>query len=174
MNAVASSARVSLDTVYASVGRKTDLFALLVESAISGADEAIAAENRDYVIAIGSARGARDKLRIYAEAIGRIAPRLAPLHSVLKAAADAEPALASLWLSISKRRAANMRLFAKELLSTGELRNDIGVEQIADVIWSMNGPEYYTMLVVERGWSDEAFAAWLLDAWCRLLLNAVC
>lgn len=171
MNEIAARANISLDTVYATVGRKPDLFALLVESAISGTDEAVAAENRDYVIAIGAARTARDKLRIYAEAIGTIAPRLAPLYSVLKAAADAEPALARMWRRISARRAANMRLFARDLVSTGDLRNDVDVDRIADVIWSMNGPEYYTLLVTERGWSNEAFSAWLLDAWCRLLLS---
>ena len=36
MAAVASEAEVSLDTVYALVGRKPDLFRLLIESAISG------------------------------------------------------------------------------------------------------------------------------------------
>ena len=89
----------------------------------------------------------------------------------LKAAADAEPALARMWRRISARRAANMRLFARDLVSTGDLRNDVDVDRIADVIWSMNGPEYYTLLVTERGWSNEAFSAWLLDAWCRLLLS---
>jgi AcrR family transcriptional regulator len=170
MAAVAGRAKVSLDTVYATVGRKSDLFALLVETAISGVDRAVGAEDRDYVKAIRSAPTAKQKLLIYTQAIGSIASRLAPLHSVLKAAANEEPELARLWQTISRRRAANMRLFAADLASTGELRSDVGVERTADIIWSMNGPEYYTLLVTERGWSIEAFTAWLLDAWCKLLL----
>lgn len=170
MSAIAARAKVSLDTVYATAGKKTALFALLVETAISGVDEPVAAEARDYVQAIRAARTAREKLKIYAEAVGKIAPRLAPLHSVLKAAAPAEPELGRKWQRIAARRAANMLLFAKDLVATGELRPDIEVEHIADIIWSMNGPEYYTLLVGERGWTGETFTAWLSDAWSRLLL----
>lgn len=171
ISAIAERASVSVDTVYATVGKKTALFALLVETAISGVDEPVAAEDRGYVKAIRAARTARDKLRIYADAIGKIAPRLAPLHVVLKAAARAEPQLGRMWQRVAARRAADMSLFAKDLIATGELRSDIGLEHIADIIWSMNSPEYYTLLVSERGWSDEAFTAWLFDAWCRLLLR---
>jgi AcrR family transcriptional regulator len=169
--AVAERADVAVDTVYATVGKKLDLFLLLLESAISGRDEPVDAESRDYVIAIRAARGAREKLRIYAGAVANIAPRLAPLHSVLRAAAQAEPALAELWSRIASRRAANMRLFAQDLLATGELRRDLEVDKVADVIWSMNGPEYYVLLVVERKWNVDEFADWLHDAWCRLLLR---
>jgi hypothetical protein len=44
-------------------------------------------------------------------------------------------------------------------------------EQIAaDIVWSMNSPEYYILLVQQQGWSDEQFEDWLVDAWTRLLL----
>src|SRR3569833_423188 len=52
MQAIAQVAGIALDTVYASVGKKPALFALLVEAAISGTDVAIPAEERDYVRAI--------------------------------------------------------------------------------------------------------------------------
>lgn len=168
---IAHRAGVALDTVYASVGKKADLFALLLESAISGTDRAVEAQQRDYVIAIRREPKAREKLRIYASAIGTIDPRLAPLYAVLKEASSAEPRLAAMWQKISARRAANMHLFAAELVATGSLRDDLDVERVADVIWSMNGPEYYSMLVSERRWTVEEFTTWLFDAWCRLLLR---
>src|SRR5450432_2463834 len=52
MPAIAEAAGVALDTVYAVVGKKPALFRLLVETAISGQDETIPAERRDYVRAI--------------------------------------------------------------------------------------------------------------------------
>jgi AcrR family transcriptional regulator len=168
---IAERAGVALDTVYAVVGKKHELFVLLLESAISGTDHAVEAQQRDYVIAIKREPKAREKLRIYARAVGAIAPRLAPLHSALKEAASAEPQLADAWRKISSRRAENMRLFAADLFATGSLREDLNVERVADVIWSMNGPEYYSMLVSECGWSVEQFTTWLYDAWCRLLLR---
>jgi AcrR family transcriptional regulator len=39
MTAIAEEAGVALDTVYELVGRKPDLFRLLIETAISGGDE---------------------------------------------------------------------------------------------------------------------------------------
>ena len=43
-----------------------------------------------------------------------------------------------------------MRLFARDLAATGELRPDLDVDEIADVVWSMNSAEYFTLLVRER------------------------
>ena len=47
MTAIADQAGVALDTVYAAVGRKPELARLLVETAISGTDQAVPAEQRD-------------------------------------------------------------------------------------------------------------------------------
>ena len=98
--------------------------------------------------------------------------RLAPLHLVLRDAAAQAPELGELWAEIAARRAANMRLFAQDLAVTGELRPGLGVEEVADVVWSMNSSEYYTLLVRERGWPPARLGAWLGDAWCRLFLAA--
>ena len=79
MPAIAKQAGIALDTVYAAVGKKPTLFRLLVEGAISGVDQPVAAEQRDYVRAIRAEPGAAGKLRIYAKALCGIHPRLAPM-----------------------------------------------------------------------------------------------
>ena len=63
-----------------------------------------------------------------------------------------------------------MRLLAKELAATGRLRTGISVSEVADIIWSMNSPEFYLLLVGQRGWSPEEFEFWLATAWGKLLL----
>ena len=45
---IAASAGVAVDTVYASVGTKPVLMRLLIETAISGIDNAVPAEQRDW------------------------------------------------------------------------------------------------------------------------------
>jgi AcrR family transcriptional regulator len=172
MQAVAAGAKVALDTVYAAVGNKPTLFRLLVEGAISGRDEAVPAEERDYVRAIRAEADAARKLAVYATALGKIHPRLAPLFRVLQTAAPLDPYLKSLWQEISRRRSANMRLLATELAETGQLRSGLAVSAAADIIWSMNSPEFYILLAEQRGWPPETFAAWLADAWKRLLLDS--
>ena len=88
----------------------------------------------------------------------------------MREAAAADTAVARLWAELSGRRAANMRKLAAELRRTGQLRPDISDDQTADIIWSMNAAEYYTLLVSERGWRPEQFQSYLADAWKRLLL----
>jgi AcrR family transcriptional regulator len=71
---------------------------------------------------------------------------------------------------IAERRASNMRLFAADLRSTGELRDDLTDDEVADVVWSMNAADFHALLVGRRGWSAERFGEFLTDAWTRLLL----
>ena len=35
----------------------------------------------------------------------------------------------------------------------------------------MNSPEFYLLLVEQRGWSPEEYKRWLADAWIRILLE---
>jgi AcrR family transcriptional regulator len=171
MPAIADAAGVALDTVYATVGKKPALFRLLIEMAISGSDRAVPAEERDYVQAIRQEKDAARKLQIYAAALRSIQQRLAPLFLVLQGAAPLDSELAALWESIAQRRARNMRLFAADLAATGRLRRHLSVAKAADIIWSMNSPEFYLLLVQQRGWSPKEFEDYLADSWIRLLLE---
>jgi len=167
---IAAAAGVAVDTVYAAVGTKPVLFRLLLETAISGTDEPVPAEERDYVRRIRAATGARQKIETYAAAMRAISGRMAPLHLVLRDAAAQAPELARIRDEIALRRAANMRLFAQDLIATGELRPELDVGEVADIVWSMNSAEFYSLLVQERAWPPQRFEQWLADAWCRLFL----
>lgn len=170
MPAVADAAGVALDTVYAVVGKKPALFRLLVERAISGEDRPVPPAARTYVKEIRAEPDVRRKLAIYAAAIAAIQPRLAPLFRVLQGAAGHDEGLAAMWSEISERRATNMRDFARDLASTGQLRADLTLDEVADIVFATNSPEMYLLLVKERRWTVERFERWLLDAWTRLLL----
>jgi AcrR family transcriptional regulator len=166
---VARQARVAVDTVYATVGRKPALLREVVETAISGTDRAVPAEQRDYVARARAAPTLRGKIEAYVAGLVEIQPRLAPVYLALRDAATTDADSAALWSEISGRRAANMRRFAADLRATGELRPDLSDDQVADIVWSMNGPEYWTLLVVDRGWQPDRFGALLVDTWIRLL-----
>lgn len=168
---IARRAGVALDTVYASVGRKPEVLRHLLESALSGSDEAVPADQREYVLRIRAASTAREKITIYAEANTAIQLRMAPVFLALRDAARVDPETTSVWREISDRRARNMRDFAADLRATGELRTDLDDDQVADIIWSMNAAEYWVLLVHERDWTPQRFTAWILDSWSRVLLT---
>jgi AcrR family transcriptional regulator len=167
---IARRAGVNVDTLYAVVGPKPDLLRAVVETALSGEAEAVPAAERSYVREIRAATSAGDKIDIYAAALAAMAPRTAPVFSVLKAAALVDASCAALHHEITERRAANMRLFAADLRSTGSLRSDLSDDEVADVVWSMNSTDYYLLLVKDRGWTNARFEHHLSDAWRRLFL----
>lgn len=168
---VAGRASVSVDTVYAAIGRKPDLLRELVETAISGVDHAVPAQERDYVIRIRATPGAPDKLRLFAEATVAIQQRMASVFLALRDAASTDADCAELWRRVSERRALNMRQLAAELRATGELRDELTVDDAADIVWSMNGAEFWDLLVRQRHWEPARFARWLADSWGLLLLE---
>jgi AcrR family transcriptional regulator len=168
MTAVAERAGVALDTVYAAVGRKPQLARLLIETAISGTDDPVPAEQRDYVRAIRAAPDAQTKIAVYAEAITAISPRLGRVLRLVQQAGPAEPELAALWDEIASRRLVNMHRFVGDLAAVAPLRVDEA--EAADIVWATNAPELYQLLVGQRGWAPERYQQFLADAWGRLLL----
>jgi AcrR family transcriptional regulator len=167
---IARQADVHTDTVYQLVGRKPLLLRELVEQAISGADRAVIAEDRDYVHAIRAEPDPHRKLVLYARAVGDIHTRLAPLLLALRDAAATEPEAHQVWLEISRRRARNMRKLAADLHATGALRAELSIDEAADAIWATNSAELYVLLTGERGWSADHYQSWLADLWSRYLL----
>jgi AcrR family transcriptional regulator len=169
---VAAAAGVHIDTIYRLVGPKATILRELIEQAISGRDRAVDADDREYVKAILAEPDPARKLFIYANAMGAIQVRLAPLFLALRDAAATEPEAKQVWQEISRRRAANMRKLAEDLNAAGGLRPDLSIDDAADIIWATNSAEVYVLLTVERGWPPQRYQGWLADTWCRLLLPA--
>jgi AcrR family transcriptional regulator len=167
---IAQQAGVAVDTIYATIGRKPAVMRQLAESAISGTDHPIPAEERDYVRRTLAAPTAREKFAVYADGLVAIHARLAPTFVALRKAAANDTECAALWGEISERRANNMLRFAADLRSTGEIRADLSDQNVADIIWSMNAAEYFDLLH-QRDWTTEQIRNWLADAWARLLLT---
>lgn len=166
---VARRARVSVDTVYTSVGRKPQLLLAVIDMTLAGGDEPLPAEERGYVRAIRAAVSAEEKISTYAAALGELLPRTAPLLQALKQAADTDPECARVRGELDERRAGNMRLFAADLRATGEVRVDLTDDDVADIVWSTSSMDYFNLLV-SRGWDAERFARHLRDVWTRVLL----
>ena len=168
--AIAAEARVNTDTVYELVGRKPAVLRQLIEEAISGTDHPVAAEQRDYVLAIRAERDPGRKIELYAQAVRRIQERMAPLFLALRDIAGADAEAKQVWDAISQRRAANMRLFVQDIEAAGGLREGLSVDAAADTVWVMNGSEIYSLLTGDRGWSPQQYEQWLAATWKQLIL----
>jgi AcrR family transcriptional regulator len=54
---------------------------------------------------------------------------------------------------------------------SGRLRADISPSESVAVIWTMSGPDQYTQLVFDRGWTPSRYEQWLGDALINTLLQ---
>lgn len=171
MAAIAEAAAVSIETVYLSVGGKASLVRFLVETALSGTDEPVPALQRAGVKEVRAEKDPRIKLRLFAGMVRPMLERLAPIWQVVLEAAPGDKELSSLVAELLQRHAGSMRLVVKHLAEAGRLRSGLSANMASDVVWAMNSPEFYRLLVDGRGWTGEMFETWLADAWQRLLLD---
>ena len=49
----------------------------------------------------------------------------------------------------------------KSLEEKRSLRRGLDADRAADILWTVNHPDVYRLLVNERGWSAERFEEWL-------------
>ena len=171
MTAIARAAKVSVETIYLSVGAKPDLVRYLVETALSGTGEPVPALEREGVKEVLAEADPRRKVRVFARVVRELLERLTPVWTVVLEAAPADAELRTLVAELHERHASNMRLFVDHLAESGRLRPTLSIEAARDVVWAMNSPEFYGLLVVSRGWTPDQFEMWLAEAWQRLLLE---
>lgn len=158
MPLIADRAGVAVETIYKHFKNKRTLTRAVLDVAIAGDDEPVAMVDRAEAQAIASADDAREMVRLYARYVRGINERMGPLHAVLLTGARAgEPDLQSLAAEADEQRRTGALIFARLLLSTGETRPGLGIEEAADIIWSLNFNVLHQMLTAERGWSGDAY-----------------
>jgi AcrR family transcriptional regulator len=169
--AVATAAGVSVETIYGRFGNKATLLHRVWDITIGGDDEAVTYHDRPEVLAVRAEPDLGRRLHGQAELFTATARRIGPFLHALQGAAGAEPAAAELLAEIGRQRLAGMSVMASEAAATGQLA--VSEEECRDVMWATTDAALWAQLVMQRGWSDERFAAWLGDVWAAALVAPV-
>jgi len=172
LTTVAAKAGVAVQTVYAIFGTKRQLLSELVDVTIAGDDEPVALPDRAFVAEINALVGAAAKLTRYAHHLARTNARTAEVVLALAGAATADPDAAAIWRKNQDERRYGMRAFAATLIATGELRPELDVEQVADVLWLAMDVRNYDWLVRQRGWTLEQYQDWYVRTASGALLRS--
>jgi len=170
IDAIAQAAHVSRRTVFTSVGGKALLLRLTLEWAIAGDDEPVPVADRPAVKAILLERDPRKALTLWVKMVVDIAARVAPIHDVLYAAADADPAAAQMVDELSQQRMSGATAFIRYLTSLHGLAADVTEQHAAEVCWAIMDGHLYHLLVTQRGWTIPAFTRWLTETLAATLL----
>jgi AcrR family transcriptional regulator len=172
VDAVASAAGVSLQTVYNAVGKKPALLKAAYDVMLAGDDEPIAMIDRPGYQALFASTDGRTALRRYAALGSEIGARVAPLVGmVLAQAAAGDRDLQAFAETTEGERAIGTSHVAAFVAERFGLRPGLSRKRAADVLWTLTAPEVRRRLVEVRGWSDAQFERWLAQAMADALLG---
>jgi hypothetical protein len=97
--------------------------------------------------------------------------RIAGVLKILRSAAPVDPDAEALWRLIQTDFYDNQRVIVASLHARGALRPDLGVARATDVLWALNHPDMWLLLVGERGWTPGQWERWFADTACQQLLG---
>lgn len=171
MAAIAAEARVALKTVYVAFETKSGVLRALWNLRLRGPlDDVPVAQQQVYRKVLEEPDPER-QLRLNARNSREGKLRIAALAEVIRSAAPSDPDIEALWKRIGTEYHANQRVIVESLHEKGALRRGLGVDRASDILWTLNHPNMWQLLVVERGWTPEQYERWCADLACAQLLK---
>ena len=89
---------------------------------------------------------------------------------VIRDAAPADGDLAGLWRNIQSDFHHNQGVIVQFLHDRDALLPGLDTPRATDLLWTLNHPNVWQLLVVERQWSPDDYERWLADTACAQLL----
>lgn len=165
---VAAAAGVASETVYAAFRNKPTLLHRAWDVAVGGDEQDVHLLDRPEMQAVLAEPDLAVRLTRLAEVNTMVMRRTAPLLRALRGAAASERAAAELVAQADDARLEAIGTHASAAAATGRLA--VPEQECRDVLWSTTDGTLWHRLVVERGWTDDRYAAWLGRMWVSMLV----
>ena len=171
MEDIAGEAGVALKTVYSAFTTKGGLLRAVWDLLLKGdVDDAPVAE-REWYLSMLDERDPHQQLRRLAHGACEVKVRIGALLRVIRSAAVVEADSAALWQLIQSDFYENQRTIITTIYNRGGLRSGLDPTTATDILWSLNHPDMWILLVDQRGWTPAAFESWFADTLCQQLLK---
>ena len=171
MAAIAAEAGVAVKTVYYAFETKRGVLVALWHLLLRGDDEPVPVGERPWFKEVLGEPDPRRQLQLNARNSRAVKERAGALLEILRNAAPADAELGALWERIEAEFYDNQRSIVESLQRKDALRRELDVVGATDVMWTLNHPSVYRLLVGERGWTPQRYEEWLADAFCSELLR---
>lgn len=159
--ALALSAGVSPEFVYKAFGAKPALLKAVFDRSVAGDDEPLSLQERPDIRRLAALTEASAILDGFADLLGRVQVRVAPVYLLARDAAAADAAAAPILEQMNAERLAGMTAMAAQLVRLGQLRTKLTRTEVRDILWTFNSPEIYELLVLRRGWTVRRYVEFL-------------
>jgi AcrR family transcriptional regulator len=163
MAAVAREAGVGLKTVYVAFGTKSELLRALWHLLLRGDEADVPIGDRHWYREVLEEPDPNRQIELVAHNSRLVKVRSAGLLRVIREASAGDPDIAELWARIQSDFHANQRGIVEALARHGRLRPGLDVARAADVLWTLNHPDVWLLLVGERGWTPDEFERWFAE-----------
>jgi AcrR family transcriptional regulator len=161
---IAEMAGVSVQTIYDSVGSKSDLLAALNDLIDEESDIAALASQ------IPTETDPRSLLNVAVSMAQNVCERCGDIIGAVYGTANVEPALATVRDESRRRHRSGIAWLTGRLAEISGIRPGISQKQAADTIAALTDPQVVQTFVIHYGWSWEAWHAWTLETLVTLLL----
>ena len=168
--AIAAEAGVALKTVYVTFETKSGVLRALWNLLLRGDDESIPVADRDWYRAVLAEPDPERLIRRVAHGSRLVKERVGDVFDVIRSAAPVDQDIAALWDRIETEFYENQRAIVASLHARKALRRGLDITRATDILWSLNHPDVWLLLVGKRGWSPDAFEKWLRETISAQLL----
>ena len=171
MAAIADEAGVALKTVYVAFETKSGVLRALWNLRLRGERDERPVAQQEWYRKVLEEPDPERQLRRNAANSRVVKLRIAALLEVIRSAAPVDPDIGALWERIGREFHANQRVIVESLHQKKALRRGLGIDSATDILWTLNHPNLWQLLVEERDWTPAQYERWLADTACEQLLK---
>lgn len=172
MAAIANEAQVALKTVYLAFETKSGVLRALWNLRLRDDRDELPVSEQPRYREVLEEPGPERQLRLNARNSREGKLRVAALAEVIRSSAALDPDIAALWERINREYHANQRVIVESLDQKGALRRGLTIDHATDILWTLNHPNTWQLLVTQRGWTPEQYEQWVGDTSSAQLLSA--
>jgi AcrR family transcriptional regulator len=170
IEAIAQKSGVAVETVYASFGNKRAILSKLIDVSIVGDDQPTPLLQRKGPLNVLHGTDQHRQIELFVNDIYEIMGRVAPIFDIMRVAAKTEPDISGMFQNILNARVQGMMAFVHALMKNGPLREGLTPHEAAQTVWMLTSAEVYILFITNRGWTENQYKQWVVDAVTRLLL----
>ena len=168
--AIAARAGVSEESIYKGFGTKAALAKAVFDTVIAGDDAPVPVAERPAAQATRAEPDVRRKIAMFADGLVERQARSASVQILIRDARHVDESLAPIWSTLMDEGLTGMTMLGRHLLDTGQLRSEITLDEVRDVLWNYLAIDHYERLVLRQGWTLKRYAQWLAHA----ITHAIC
>ena len=167
---VAAAAGVSPETVYKAFGTKAALAKAVFDVTVAGDDEPVAVAERPAARAIRDEPDVQRKVTMFVSGLVQRLERSARVQILIRDGRHVDESLEPVWATLRQEGLIGMERLGAHLLETRQLRDDLELDEVRDLLWNYLAIDHYERLVLEQGWTAARYQSWLVGAITGALL----